>query len=87
MMTKSSEEELRNDIASYTCGHVPSALTLLRAPMIENWSTSVRRRGMASVLVVSGDVYRRAGFDDGEQIHTSAVAWFDRKRRFVRTMN
>jgi hypothetical protein len=38
-------------------------------------------------LVVLGEVRMHPEIDDGQQIATSAIMWFDRKRRFVRTKN
>jgi hypothetical protein len=37
------------------------------------------------ILVVSGMVRGHHEISDGEWITSSAVAWFDRKMRFVRT--
>jgi hypothetical protein len=88
MMTKKSRAaklELARDIESFTCGEVPSPLAMMRAPKLEHWQSYVRRRGKEFVLVVSGDVYRHPEIDDGQNIQTPAVAWFDRKDRFIRT--
>ena len=82
-MTNRSEAARRNlaaDIEAFTCGEVPSPLDMMRAAKLENWVTSVRRRGNEFVCVVVGDVCTHAVFGDGENIQTSAVAWFDRDR-------
>jgi hypothetical protein len=89
-MTKSSRkkaESLARDIEAYTCGEVPSPLELLQAPTLEHWSTAVRMRGKEFVMVLTGDVYKHPDFRDGDPICTSALAWFDRKKRFARTEN
>ena len=80
-------QDLLSDIESYTCGEMPSPLDLLRAPVLENWTSEVRRRGLEFVLVVKGEVKRHPDFKAGELITTSAVQWFDRKGRFARTLN
>jgi hypothetical protein len=88
MMTKRSKETRRmllQDIEAYTCGEVPSPLDLQRAPTLERWETAVRRRGKEFVLVVKGEVSGHPEIGDGP-IATSAVMWFDRKGRFVRTI-
>jgi hypothetical protein len=90
LMTNRSEaarRKLAADIEAFTCGEVPSPLDMTRAAKLENWVTSVRRRGNEFVCVVVGDVCKHPEFGDGENIQTSAVAWFDRKDRFIRTHN
>ena len=82
-----SMKDLLRDIECYTCGEEPSPLLMLRMPRLENWATAVRRRGKAFVMVVTGDVRGHHGIPDGEPISTSAVVWFDRHRRWVRTHN
>jgi hypothetical protein len=89
-MTKKSQENKRKqmqDIESYTCGECPSPLDLLRSPRLDNWVVAVRRRGKEFALIVCGDVSRHPETPDGEIISTPAVAWFDRKARFIRTHN
>jgi hypothetical protein len=89
-MTKSSHEsklKLLEDIEAYTCGEIPSPLELLQAPTLEHWSMAVRRRADGFVMVATGDVCNHQDFRDGDPIVTSALAWFDRKNRFVRTEN
>jgi hypothetical protein len=89
-MTKNSRyraELLRSDIQVYECGQMPPSGDLEKAPTLENWEALVRRRGKEFVLVVKGDVCRHPEFRDGEGIQTSAVQWFDRKNRFIRTEN
>jgi hypothetical protein len=88
-MTKRSQatkQQLLRDIEAYTCGEVPSPLDLRRAPTLEHWETAVRRRGKEFVLVIKGEVSGHPEIEDGP-IATSAVMWFDRKNRFVRTVN
>jgi len=80
--------KLQQDIEAYTCGEVPSPLDMLRAPKLENWVTSVRRRGKNFVMVLSGDDTRHPQFEDGDNVHTtSPVMWLDRHARFCRTAN
>ncbi len=90
MMTKRSKEKaavLASDIKVYECGQMPPAGDLEKAPRLERWETAVRRRGQEFVLVVRGDVCGHPEIDDGQNIQTSAIVWFDRKGRFVRTTN
>jgi hypothetical protein len=75
------------DIEAYTSGEEPSPLEMLRAARIENWEAVVRCRGREFVLVVSGDVHQRPNIRDGDNIQTSAVVWFDRNCRWIRTTN
>jgi hypothetical protein len=87
-MTKKSQAtklKLLQDIEAYTCGEVPSPLAMMRAAKMENWVTTVRRRGKEFVFVVKGDVYRHPEIEDGRPISTSAISWFDRHARFCRT--
>jgi hypothetical protein len=87
-MTKRSEaarRELERDIESYACGEVPSAPAMMRAARVEQWYVMVRRRGKESVMVIRGEVRGHPEIPDGESIQTSAIVWFDRKNRFVRT--
>lgn len=77
--------DLARDIECYTCGEEPSPLLMLRAPRLEGWKTQIRRRGKAFVMVVTGTLTGHPKIRDGESIVTSGVAWFDRRRRFVRT--
>jgi hypothetical protein len=87
MSNTGAKQDLLRDIEAYTCGLTPSAVSLLRAPTIQNWTTEIRRIGKEFKMVVAGQVIRHPEFLDGEQIYTSAVQWFDRKCRFVRTFN
>jgi hypothetical protein len=89
-MTKNSDAaklKLLQDIEAYLCGEVPNPLDIQRAPKLENWVTSVRRRGKEFVMVLCGDVSRHPQIEDGGYIHTSAVMWLDRKARFARTIS
>jgi hypothetical protein len=89
-MTKNSRyraELLRSDIQVYECGQMPSSIAMEEAAKLENWSTAYRRHGDEFVLVGLGDVSGHPEIDDGQNIQTSAIVWFDRKRRFVRTTN
>ena len=85
--TDAARRELLRDIESYTCGEQPSPLVMLRAPRLEEWEARVGRRGKEFVLVIYGNVYKHPEYDDGANIKTSAVAWFDRKMRWIRTHN
>jgi hypothetical protein len=88
MMTKHSKEahrKLLQDIEAFTCGEVPNPLEIMRAAKLENWESLVRRRGKEFVMTIRGDVYRHPEIDDGQNIQTPAVAWFDRRDRWVRT--
>lgn len=79
------KEDLARDIESYVLGEVPSPFELHRAPVIQEWSTEVRRVAKEFKLVVTGQAKRHPGYADGDLICTPAVFWFDRKARFVRT--
>jgi hypothetical protein len=83
---KKAQETLRREIDSYARGNVPSALALLQAPRVDNWVAEVKPRRTEFVLVITGDVTKHPDNDDGDTIQTSAVLWFDRKRRFVRSL-
>jgi hypothetical protein len=87
-MTKRSQtkQQLLRDVEAYTCGEVPSPLDLRRAPTLKHWEMAVRRSGKEFVLVIKGEVSGHPEIEDGP-IATSAVMWFDRKARFVRTIN
>ena len=82
---EAARRELLRDIESYTCGEQPSPIAMLRAPRLEDWEPSVRRRGKEFILVLSGMVRGHPEHDDGGWVTTSAVAWFDRKMRWVRS--
>jgi hypothetical protein len=90
-MTKHGQEtkrKLMQDVESYTCGEIPSPLDLLRAATLERWQIEIRRRGGEEfVMVMRGEVHKHPEIPDGEHIQTSAVVWFDRKDRFVRTQS
>ncbi|MEH2536503.1 MULTISPECIES: hypothetical protein [unclassified Bradyrhizobium] len=79
------KEDLLRDIERYTCGEQPSPIEMLRAPKLENWSARIGRRGKEFVLLVYGNVHKHRDHADGDAIKTSAVAWFDRHARWVRT--
>lgn len=79
--------DLREDIEAYTCGEVPSPLVLSGAPRLENWYAVVLARGKNFVMALCGDAHNRPGFDEGSRIQTSEIVWFDRKCRFIRTVN
>lgn len=83
------DKDLARDIECHTCGEDPSPITLLRAPRLENWSACVGRQGKGFVLVAQGNVYRHPdpAFTAGTHVTTSAVVWFDRHRRWIRTRN
>src|SRR3954454_8350614 len=79
------EQTLARDIECYTCGEEPSPLLMLRCPRIEFWSSEVRTVGKAVKLVVHGQTRQPPDSADGEEICMSAVMWFDRKHRWIRT--
>lgn len=79
------KQDLARDIESYTLGEVPSPFEMLRAPIIMDWATEVRRVGKEFKLVVLGQAKRHPDYDDGEVFCTAAAFWFDRKARFLRT--
>jgi hypothetical protein len=79
------KKDLLHDVECYMCGEEPSPLLMLRAARLENWETEVRRRGKSFALSVSGDVYGHPEITDGTWMSTSAVVWFDRHRRWIRT--
>jgi hypothetical protein len=80
-------KDMLRDVECYGCGEDPSPLVLLRASRLEDWSARIARRGSEYVLMIYGDVYKHPAHSDGTGIKTSAVVWFDRRRRFVRTHN
>ena len=84
MSKTTPKQDLLRDIESYVCGEAPGAIELLRAPVIDNWSTEVRTIGKEFVLV-RGKSLKHPEYTDGEMITTPAVAWMDRKGRFCRT--
>jgi hypothetical protein len=84
-MASTAKRDLQRDLESYACGEVPSALELLRCPVLERWSTEVRSRGKEYVLLIHAEALRHPEYGDGEPITTGAVFWFDRKDRFIRT--
>lgn len=79
------KQDLARDLEAYGLGEEPSAFEQLRAPTIENWTTQVRRVGKEFKLVVMGQARKHPDYDDGEDICTAAVHWFDRHARFIRT--
>lgn len=79
--------DLLRDIEAFTCGQQPSAMRMLRAPRIDEWEARIRRRGKEFILVVSGLVREHPEHEGGEWVTTSAIAWFDRKMRWIRTQN
>lgn len=79
------KQDLARDLEAYGLGEEPSAFEQLRAPTIENWTTQVRRVGKEFKLVVMGQSRKHPDYDDGEDICTAAIHWFDRKARFARS--
>lgn len=79
------KDDLARDLEAYALGETPSPFEQLRAPTIENWTTQVRRVGKEFKLVVMGQAKRHPDYQDGDDICTAAVHWFDRKGRFIRT--
>jgi hypothetical protein len=79
------KKDLLRDVECYTCGEDPSPLEMLRAPRLDNWRARIGRRGKEFVLLVYADAHKHPEHSDGDAIKTSAVVWFDRRRRFVRT--
>jgi hypothetical protein len=89
-MTKNGQAKRRNllrDMEYYGCGVTPSPLELLRSAKLDDWRVDVLRRGKEFVMVVRGTVSRHPEIPDGEDIGTSALRWFDRHHRFIRTVN
>jgi hypothetical protein len=79
------KDTLLRDLADYTTGREPSPLLMLRAPVIEDWSTEVRSVGKEFKLVVTGRAKGHPEYADGDMIASAAVLWFDRKLRWIRT--
>ncbi|SDJ74262.1 hypothetical protein SAMN05216338_106317 [Bradyrhizobium sp. Rc2d] len=79
------KEDLARDLESYGLGETPSRFEMARAPVIENWTTQVRRVGKEFKLVVMGQARKHPDYVDGEDICTAAIHWFDRKARFARS--
>ena len=76
---------LAADIESYLCGEVPSPLDMTRAVRVERWYPLICHRGKEFVMVIIGDVYQHPDNDDGMNVQSPAVQWFDRNERFFRT--
>ncbi|WLA74193.1 hypothetical protein QIH77_02855 [Bradyrhizobium diazoefficiens] len=79
------KSDLERDLEAYTLGDEPSAFEMMRAAVIEEWSTEVRRVGKEFKLVVMGKARRHSDYQDGDRICTAAIYWFDRHERWVRT--
>lgn len=79
------KEDLARDLEAYSLGEEPREFEMMRAPIIEDWTTEVRRVGKEFKLVIKGRSKKHPDYDDGDDICTAAVAWFDRHARFVRT--
>ncbi|MGY8710468.1 hypothetical protein RAD16_32435 [Bradyrhizobium sp. 18BD] len=79
------KEDLARDIEAYTLGEEPSVFEMMRAPVIEDWTTEIRRLGKEFKLVVKGRARKHPDYDNGEDICTAAINWFDRKARFCRS--
>lgn len=77
------KHDLARDIEAYGLGEEPSAFEMMRAPVIESWTTEVRRVGKEFKLVVRGQARRHPDYQDGEDICTAAIHWFDRHARFA----
>lgn len=76
---------LVRDVEAYTCGEIPSAIAMLRAPRLEDWETNVRRVGKEFKLVLYGVVRGHPNHGDGGWVCTSALVWLDRKMRWARS--
>jgi hypothetical protein len=95
-MTETNQHALRKlqlkaDLALYSAGGVPSDEELERAPRLESWYVMQRTKKVEEMLdrymSICAKVHTRANMADGEPCTTSAVVWFDRHQRFVRTVN
>ncbi|MGY3356273.1 hypothetical protein ACVWZK_002936 [Bradyrhizobium sp. GM0.4] len=80
-------DALKVDIERYEAGEIPSASDLNTAPRLEEWQAQVHMVGKLHVLRIEGDVYGDGDEPDGYRILSAPVAWFDRKQRFIRTLN
>jgi hypothetical protein len=85
MSNTGAKADLLRDIEAFTCGEEPSPLLMLGCPIIDEWSTSIMLAGKEYVLRVRGVARRHPDYEDGALISTSAVLWFDRHARWVRT--
>lgn len=79
------QDHLARYLEAYGLGEEPSPFEMARAPIIENWTTEIRRIGKEFKLVVKGRSKKHPDYDDGEDICTAAIHWFDRKARFARS--
>ncbi|HWF84816.1 MAG TPA: hypothetical protein VG222_08225 [Vicinamibacterales bacterium] len=90
-MTKTETQEkaelmLDVDLASYVRGCVPTDAEMAAAPLIEDWFVVISAPDARHLLKVTGKVYRYGPpVPNGQGFTTSAVIWFDRHQRFVRT--
>src|SRR3954471_9328092 len=80
-----AKQDLARDIEAYTCGEEPSAMEILGAPKIDEWTVLVRPRGKEFVLIVEGIVTGHPEINDGDIGRSAAAVWFDRRHRWVRT--
>jgi hypothetical protein len=81
--------KLRDDIAFYASGGVPSADELAAAPEISEWYIAIvdASRPPRRVMVVRGNFHGHPKIPAGAAGATSPVVWMDRNRIFVRTLN
>ncbi|MCG2643764.1 MULTISPECIES: hypothetical protein [Bradyrhizobium] len=82
------EESFRNEMASYMRGEQPLAWRLDGGPRLESWAVKIGR-GPSGVyeMALLGRVTGHPRVLDGTQTTTTPVVWFDRKRRWARTLN
>jgi hypothetical protein len=79
------KQDLARDIESYICREEPSAMEILRAPRIDEWTVLVRPRGKESVLIVEGIVTGHPEINDDDMGRSGAIVWFDRHHRWARS--
>lgn len=80
-----ARQDLLRDVECYTCGEVPSAMEMIRAPRLDAWEVGIRRRGKEFIMVVDGVVSKHPEIEDGQVAGSGALVWFDRHARFVRS--
>jgi len=82
-----ADDKLREDLAFYERGGLPSPEDLEKAPRIDLWRVVVQPHGDQHVMRVTGIVSRRPNMAPVSEIETAPVRWVDRGFLFVRTRN
>ncbi|WFU53640.1 hypothetical protein QA639_28800 [Bradyrhizobium pachyrhizi] len=92
MEEKNAMAQRSQDFGCYLSGQEPSSVELERAPLLEDWCTSIAYRGFGNdpsdlFLVLMGSVVCHPELRNFSRIHTSQLIWLDRSRKWARTWN